>query len=126
MDLPVNPEYGPGWRLAVQSLDGGGSALSLLITHTIADGAAAVQAISDTVANKDVAPVFPAPSARWSLVRVMRDSVESVRALPDVWCALTTAFRNKGTKSRRVSGAPFRLGRLSREVLDLGLKATVN
>jgi diacylglycerol O-acyltransferase len=118
LDLLVDPEYGPGWRLAVQSLEGGGSALSLLISHTIADATAAAQAISDAVDNKYVAPGFPAPSARWSPARLVRDSLESARALPDVWCALMTVLRTEWTKSRRDSTTSFCLRRLGREIPD--------
>jgi diacylglycerol O-acyltransferase len=118
LDLPVDPEYGPGWRLAVQFLEGGGATLSLLISHTIADVTAAAQAISDAVVNKYVAPGFPAPSARWSPARLVRDSVESARALPDVWCALMTALRSEWTKSQRESTVSVRWRRLSRKIPD--------
>ena len=35
LDLDVDPETGPGWRLVVQPLEGGGCALSVLVSHTV-------------------------------------------------------------------------------------------
>ena len=118
MDLSVDPECGPGWRLVVQSLSDGGTALSLLISHTLADGTAAIQAISDAVADRKVTPGFPAASTRWSLDRLVRDSLESTRALPDVWRALKTMSRAKGTKHRHTSVGPTRLRRPRHEPLE--------
>src|SRR5262249_34805056 len=50
VDLVVDPEHGPGWRLVVQPLEGGGIALSLLVSHTIADGLGIAQALCDAAA----------------------------------------------------------------------------
>lgn len=88
LDLTVDPEHGPGWRLAVQSLDNGGTALALIVSHTIADGKAANQAVADAVTGRPLDFKFPAPSCRWSPAMMIRDSVESIRALPSVWRAL--------------------------------------
>jgi diacylglycerol O-acyltransferase / wax synthase len=62
LDLPVDPERGPGWRLAVQALEGGGCALTMLVSHTIADMQAATQAIADAVAGRCLDLGLPAPS----------------------------------------------------------------
>ncbi|WP_426610484.1 hypothetical protein [Bradyrhizobium sp. McL0616] len=109
LDLPVDPERGPGWRLAVQALEGGGCALTMLVSHTIADMQAASQAIADAVAGRRLDHGLPAPSWRWSPVMLARDSVESLRALPGVWRALVALVRRsrKGRAglSRSSSGA---------------------
>ena len=93
LDLPVDPERGPGWRLAVQALEGGGCALTMLVSHTIADMEAASQAIVDAVAGRHVDHGFPAPSWRWSPLMLARDSVESLRALPAVSRAVVALAR---------------------------------
>ncbi|MHB0771706.1 hypothetical protein [Bradyrhizobium sp. 5.13L] len=103
LDLPVDPERGPGWRLAVQALEGGGCALMMLVSHTIADMQATTQAIADAVAGRDGDLGLPAPSRRWSPVMLARDSVESLRALPDVWHALVALVR-RSRKGR--AGSP--------------------
>lgn len=44
--MPVNPEHGPGWRLACARLEGGGTALSLVCSHVIADARGLAVAIA--------------------------------------------------------------------------------
>lgn len=102
--LPVDPEHGPGWRLAVQLLEGGGCALSILIAHTIADGLAVMQAMVDACAGRSLEPGFPEPARRWMLSRLIRDSRESLRALPDVWQALKFLVRRLNNQGLVLSG----------------------
>ncbi len=110
LDLPVDPERGPGWRLVVQALEGGGCALTMLVSHTIADMQAAGQAIADAAAGRRVDYGFTAPSGRWSPAMLTRDSVESLRALPGVWRAMVAlvrrARRGRGSLPRPRSRAP--------------------
>jgi len=113
VQLPLDPEHGPGWRLAVQSLADGGAALALLICHTIADGKAAGRAIVDAVTGRPFEPSFPLPSERWSPVSLLRDSMESLRALPSVWCALKALMRQPKPDPRLAAPATD-LQRLSR------------
>jgi hypothetical protein len=108
LDLPVDPERGPGWRLAVQALEGGGCALTMLVSHTIADSHAASQAIADAVAGRGIDLGFPAPSWRWSPVMLARDSVESLRAMPDVWRALVVLARRSRKGTPGLSRSSFR------------------
>ena len=93
INLSIDPEHGPGWRLAAQALEGGGLALSFLVSHTIADGMAAIEAIADAVAGRRSDMGFPPRARRWSPTRLARDIRESLRALPDVGRALTTLAR---------------------------------
>jgi len=111
LNLPVDPERGPGWRLALQALEGGGCALTMLVSHTIADMRAASLAIADAVAGRPLDHGFPAPSWRWSPVMLARDSVESLRALPDVWCALAALARRSRKASLPASSPCMRNGR---------------
>ncbi len=50
---------GPAWRLAVTALDDGGSAVSLLVSHAIADGRSLGQAIIDAVAGETLDVAYP-------------------------------------------------------------------
>jgi hypothetical protein len=45
--LPIDPEWGPGWHLGVLPLQDGGTAVSLVASHTIVDAIAFGQAIAD-------------------------------------------------------------------------------
>jgi len=111
LEQPVDPEYGPGWRLVVQALEGGGCALTMLVSHTIADMRATGQAIADAVAGRRVDYGFPPPSWRWSPVMVARDGVESLRALPAVWRAIGALAQRscEGARSNSPARPPNRL-----------------
>ena len=43
--LPIDPERGPGWYLAVQPLDDGSTAASIIASHVIGDGVGALMAV---------------------------------------------------------------------------------
>lgn len=88
INLPIDPEAGPGWRIAVQPIEGGGSVLSLLISHTLADGKAGVEAIAEALAGQQLNPAFSTAVWRWSPARILNDSLESLKAMPDVYRAL--------------------------------------
>jgi diacylglycerol O-acyltransferase len=103
VELPVDPEFGPGWRLAVQPLEGGGFALSLLVSHTIGDGQAVNEAVADAVAGRRLDHAFPAASWRWSPAMLARDFVESIRALPNAWRAMIALLRKTRTLTTHVS-----------------------
>ncbi|MDV7354032.1 hypothetical protein R4282_13555 [Rhodococcus oxybenzonivorans] len=47
--LPVDPERGPGWRLACGRLDGSGTVLSLVCSHVLADARGLTAAIADAL-----------------------------------------------------------------------------
>ncbi|PIT04170.1 hypothetical protein TSA1_27955 [Bradyrhizobium nitroreducens] len=116
LDLPVDPERGPGWRLAVQALEGGGCALTLLVSHTIADMQATSQAIADAVAGRRLGCGFSPPSWRGSPLMLARDSVESLRALPGVWRAVVALTQRSG--KRRASLPRSRPGARSRSQFE--------
>ena len=105
VELPLDPEHGPGWRLAVQPLADGGAALALIVSHTIADANAANQAIADAVSGRPFEPGFPLPSKRWQPAILVRDSLESLRALPDVWRALKALMRQPKADPRLAAPA---------------------
>jgi hypothetical protein len=84
--------------MAVQLLEGGGWALSILISHTIGDAEACSTAIADAAAGRQFRHRFPAPSWRWSPARLARDSLESLKALPEVLTAITGFVRRPRAK----------------------------
>lgn len=109
-DLRVDPEHGPGWRLVVQPLTGGGTALSMLVSHTIADGQACVEALVDAIAGHGDVHGLPAGSWRWSPGMLLHDSAQSLRNLLAAGRAVSALWRivrmNNPSKPRQV--APLR------------------
>lgn len=106
-DVVIDPEHGPGWLMTVKYIEGGGSAMSILVSHTIADGHATIQAVVDAIARRHHHSQFPLPSWRWSPVMMARDCIEFARALPDVGLALRALFQRerqaRGTIKRSIA-----------------------
>jgi hypothetical protein len=98
-DLDVDPEIGPGWRMVVQPRRGGGCVLSVLVSHTIADGEACVQTISDAIAGRTIDLGIPDAPRRWAAARLLRDGAESLRGLPGVGRALMTLAQRRRSAS---------------------------
>jgi len=91
--IPVDPETGPAWHLAVQPLTGGGSAVSLVFSHTIADGAASTMSIVSAVEGHSWDLGYPEPGAR-PFGRALREDIgTTARLLPGIPSSLVGTVR---------------------------------
>ncbi|WP_078312894.1 MULTISPECIES: hypothetical protein [unclassified Mycobacterium] len=91
--LPIDPEHGPSWRLGVTRFTDGATAVSLVVSHSIADGVGMCRAIADAVNDAAVPLGYQTPRARKRLHSVREDLRRTRRDLPDT----ARAFR-KATK----------------------------
>lgn len=86
--LPIDLEAGPPWRLAVQPLAEGGSAVSLLVAHAIADGVGLNNAVADAVNGVRKAIGYPCPRAQTRSHAVLSDARQLLRDIPGMLKAL--------------------------------------
>ncbi|WP_405160603.1 hypothetical protein OG203_29950 [Nocardia sp. NBC_01499] len=86
----LDPEFGPGWRLAATALDDGGSLVSLTCSHSLADGRALALAVDDALGGGSLtassSAVFESDWAdarsQWSIV--LRGTARALRrGIPD-------------------------------------------
>lgn len=86
--VPVNPEFGPGWHLGILMLHDGGTAVSLVASHCLVDGLGLCAAIAQ--ATKEEAHQFccPPPRSRTRVSALLADGREFVCGLPKVIGAL--------------------------------------
>lgn len=89
--LPIDLENGPPWRLAVQPLAEGGTAVTLVVAHAVADGMGINLAVSDAVNGTAVDLGYPPANSRSKLKSVVEDAWETLRDLPKVFKALALA-----------------------------------
>ncbi len=80
--LPIDPEYGPPWRLAVQPIAEGGAAVSLVLSHTIADGVGATLAVVDAAEGVDRDLGYPAAARPAKIPALLADSRQIIREIP--------------------------------------------
>ena len=84
-DIPVDPETGPAWHLAVQPLAGGGDAVSLAVSHTVSDAGGIIESIVDAVDGTARELGYPPPCSRTVSEALRQDlgaTVGTLRLLP--------------------------------------------
>ncbi|MFN8090120.1 MAG: hypothetical protein U0R81_14320 [Mycobacterium sp.] len=93
VNLPLDPEQGPAWRLALQPFTDGSTAVLLTVSHCIADGTAVFSEICDAVGGRGRDLRYPTPHARSRANALRSDVCRTLRDLPDIGRALATAVR---------------------------------
>ena len=107
-DLPIDPEVGPGWRLVLQPLSDGGSVLSLLVSHSIADGLAVSQAVVDAICQRPSTHRYPPPRRGSAWRAIGEDLRDSIAEWPTVWRALRALVQQRHAVNPGTSTAPRR------------------
>ena len=103
--LPLDPEWGPAWRIAVQPFDDGSTVVSLVMTHCVVDGAGAVLSCVEAVhgVTRDLGYPSPQSRPRWRAVR--QDLRQLGRDLPEIGRTLVR-FAKVAFNRRRELAAP--------------------
>ena len=91
--IPVDPERGPSWRMAVVPFTEGGGAIMMMISHSVADGGAILGSVADAVMGKKRDFGYPAPHSRTTADAVWEDLRSSVKSLRDVGKAIKAAVQ---------------------------------
>ena len=93
VELPLDPERGPAWRLGVQPFDDGTTVVSLVASHCVADGAGSFMAIAQasTGATRDLG--LP-PAGSRTRRRGIREDLRQLRGdLPELGRTLRRAAK---------------------------------
>lgn len=90
---PIDPEHGPGWRLSVQPLIGGGAAITLIASHSLADGRAACLAIAEASRDQVRELGYPPPRSRPWRRALLADIGQTAEDAPAMAKALVSAVR---------------------------------
>lgn len=113
--VPVDPEFGPTFHLGALPLDDGGAAVTLVSSHCVVDGLAAISAVTEAVNKERRNRGYPQPNSRSRARAVFEDLADAVRSLPVVIRALIATvviLLKASSRSRPAPGAP-RPGALS-------------
>ncbi|KKW62954.1 hypothetical protein ABQF17_16620 [Mycolicibacterium elephantis] len=103
--VPVDPEWGPGWHMGVLPMTDGSTAVTLVGSHHLADGVAALLSVVEAVhgARRDLG--YPPPRSRKRFRAAVTDLGQTVRGVPEA--ARTTVNAAKlGLQSRGEAAAP--------------------
>ncbi len=101
---PLHPGRGESWRLASARLSDGGSLLSLIVDHAVADGGAMVDAVERATSGR--APLtLPDRDGTWGALRAdLEDATRQVRAV--VRWGATSALRRRGGATSSAGATP--------------------
>lgn len=80
--LPIDPERGPGWHLAVQRLDDGSTAASIVASHVIGDGVGALMAVFEGITGNIRETGYELPDSRTRGQALVADLRRAIRDLP--------------------------------------------
>lgn len=99
VELPLDPVSGPGWNLTLQPLEDGSTVISLVVSHCLADGMAALLATKEAALGERRSPTYSTAGFAAELLQVVKDTPVTMRAL----ARMVRILRN-GPAPRR--GAP--------------------
>ena len=113
--VPIDPEHGPPWRLAVQPLVEGGAVVTFLIAHTVADGEGLLSAVADAVNGVTRDLGYPEAHSRSKTQAVLQDLYRFLRDLPAVAGSLLK-LPVAAMNARRMLQAPSGPRKVQREL----------
>jgi len=91
--LPLDPEYGPSWHLGALPLEDGGTAISLVTSHTVVDGLGILQAITDAASGRTRNLGYPYPRSRTRARAVLEDARQTIASTPELARAVRATAR---------------------------------
>lgn len=107
--LPVDPVRGPGWHLGVLPMSDGSTAVSLVASHCLLDGGAALAALADAVAGVRRPFGYRAPRSRNRLSALASDARQVVRDAPELGRTAAFAARFAYARRHEISASRTRL-----------------
>ncbi|MCG5432987.1 hypothetical protein LV457_11915 [Mycobacterium sp. MYCO198283] len=96
--LPLDPERGPSWHLGLLAMTDGTHAVTLVASHTVADGLGLVSAVAEAAAGRAADLGYPPPRSRTRRRAVAEDLAERRRSLREVARAARTGARLARTR----------------------------
>ncbi len=108
--LPVDPEWGPGWNLGVLPMTDGSTAVSLVMSHCLSDGIGALLTIVEAIKGNRRDMGYPAPHSRTRHSAVISDLRDTAQGAPEVARTIVTAakqaFRRRHELTRSGASRP--------------------
>ena len=108
--LPVDPEWGPGWHWGVARFTDGSTAVSVVASHCLTDGFGCFVTLADAITGNMRDFGYPPPRSRTPLRAVVSDALQTVQSTPEVARALvaaaTLAFHRRHDIARSKASRP--------------------
>lgn len=106
----VDPVQGPGWHLGVLPMSDGTNAVTLVFSHCLLDGGAALRVVAEAVTGNTSDFGYRLPRSRKRLAALASDTRQVIRDLPEfgrtVVHAVKYAYRRRGEISSSGASRP--------------------
>lgn len=90
---PVDPINGPAWHLGVLPMTDGSAAITLVISHCVLDGGAAIRSVAEAVNGRRRDLPYRPPGSRTRFRALRSDARQTLRDLPELGRTVVTAVR---------------------------------
>lgn len=104
-ELPIDPEHGPGWRVGVLPMTDGSTAVSAVLSHTLADGIGLLLTSAQAATGNTQDFGYPAPRSRRRRRALASDAGQTLRDLPEVGRTVVAAAKLAYKRRDQLSGA---------------------
>ena len=115
--IPIDPERGPAWRMAVVPFNEGGGAVTLIVSHSVGDAGAIIVSLLEAAHGIKRDLGYPPPNSRGYREAVREDLAVTRRSLPEMAKALKVgaqlARENSAAPKRAVRPGKHRGGTLT-------------
>jgi hypothetical protein len=101
---PIDPEDGPGWHMGVLSMTDGSTAVSVVGSHCVGDGGAALLTVFEAVNGLRRDLGYPPPRSRTRRQALFADGRQTLRDAPELGRTLVAAAKFLNGKRREASG----------------------
>lgn len=102
----VDPEHGPSWRMAVLPFIEGGGAVTLVVSHSVADVGGVLLSAFAALAGTKIDLGYPKPHSRVRRIALQEDFKAFRESLPDIKAAFTKAVATIRGGQSAESNAP--------------------
>ena len=121
-DVPLDPQYGPGWRLTAAPLTHGGTVVSLVCSHALADARGLIDAAARAFpGGRTPAPLeHPGSDAREAITMILTVVLRSVAATARLWVSKKARAELRAFTTADTGGvAPHRARRMHAVIVDI-------
>jgi hypothetical protein len=105
---PVDPEFGPGWRMAVLPMTDGSTAVSMVGSHCLGDGGAALLTVFNAVTGNRPDFGYPPPRSRTRREALLADARQALSDAPELGRTVVAAAKFLNRRRREQSVKPAR------------------
>lgn len=101
---PIDPEFGPGWHMGVLPMTDGSTAVTIVGSHCLGDGGAAIMTVFDTVCGRRRDLGYAPPRSRTRRHALLTDMRQTLRDTPELVRTVGAAARFLVQKRKESAG----------------------